>query len=35
MDTFDPEVDLNYDAVGRSRYKRFYSVRSSKMFARA
>ena len=26
---FDPEVDLNDDAVGRSRYERFYSVRSS------
>ena len=26
--TFDPEVDLNDDAVGRSRYERFYSVRS-------
>ena len=27
--TFDPEVDLNDDAVGRSRYERFYSVRST------
>ena len=27
--TFDPEVDLNDDAVGRSRYKRFYPIRSS------
>ena len=27
--TFDPEVDLNDDAVGRSRYERFYSVRSN------
>ena len=26
--TFDPEVDLNDDAVGRSRYERFHSVRS-------
>ena len=26
--TFDPEVDLNDDAVGRSRYERFYSVHS-------
>ena len=26
--TFDPEVDLNDDAVDRSRYERFYSVRS-------
>ena len=26
--TFDPEVDLNDDTVGRSRHKRFYSVRS-------
>ena len=25
--TFDPKVDLNGDAVGRSRYERFYSVR--------
>ena len=25
---FDPEVDLNDDAVVRSRYERFYSVRS-------
>ena len=42
--TFDPEVDFNDDAVGRSRYERFYSVRttimrqkskSSKTFARA
>ena len=44
--TFDPEVDLNDDAVGRSQYERFYSVcslimrqkvylKSSKMFARA
>ena len=27
--TFDPEVDLNDDAVGRSRYERFYSVHSN------
>ena len=27
--TFDPEVDLNDDAVGRSRYERFYSFRSN------
>ena len=27
--TFDPEVDFNDDAVGRSRYERFYSVRSN------
>ena len=27
--TFDPEVDLNDDAVGRSRYEWFYSVRSN------
>ena len=27
--TFDPEVDLSDDAVGRSRYERFYSVRSN------
>ena len=26
---FDPEVDLHDDAVGRSRYERFYSARSS------
>ena len=26
--SFDPEVDLNDDAVGRSRYERFYSFRS-------
>ena len=26
---FDPEVDLNDDSVGRSRYERFYSVRSN------
>ena len=26
--TFDPEVDLNDDAVGRCCYVRFYSVRS-------
>ena len=26
--TFYPEVDLNNDAVGRSRHERFYSVRS-------
>ena len=40
---FDTEVDLCDDAVGRSRYERFYSVRSnyarenmySKTFARA
>ena len=35
---FDPEVDLTDDAVSRSRYERFYSVReksSSKTFARA
>ena len=25
----DPEVDLNDDAVGRSRYERFYSVHSN------
>ena len=25
--TFDPEVDLNDDVVGTSRYERFYSVR--------
>ena len=28
---FGPEIDLKDDAVGRSRYKRFYSVRSSIM----
>ena len=40
--TFDPEVDINDDAVSRSRYEQFYSVRSnyarsksSKTFARA
>ena len=41
--TFDPEVDLNDNVVGRSRYKRFYSVcsnyvrenMSSKTFTRA
>ena len=27
--TFEQEVDLNDDAVGRSRYERFYSVRSN------
>ena len=27
--TFDPEVDLNDDAVGRSLYERFYSVGSN------
>ena len=27
--TFDPEIDLGDDAVGRSRYERFYSVRSN------
>ena len=27
--TFDPEIDLDDDAVGRSRYERFYSVRSN------
>ena len=27
--TFDAEVDLNDDAVGRTRYERFYSVRSN------
>ena len=27
--TFDPEVDLNDDAVGRSHYEQFYSVRSN------
>ena len=27
--TFDPEVDFSSDAVGRSRYERFYSVRSN------
>ena len=27
--SFDPEVDLNDDAIGRSRYERFYSVRSN------
>ena len=26
---FDPEKDLNDDAVGRSRYEQFYSVRSN------
>ena len=26
--TFDPEVDLNDDALGRSCYELFYSVRS-------
>ena len=26
--SFDPEVDLNDDAIGRSRHERFYSVRS-------
>ena len=32
--SFDPEVDLNDDAIlGRSRYERFYSVRSN--YARA
>ena len=41
--TFDPEVDLNDDAVGRSHYEWFYSVHSnyarenlsSKTFVRA
>ena len=27
--TFDTEIDLDDDAVGRSRYERFYSVRSN------
>ena len=27
--TFDQEVDLNDDALGRSRYERFYSVRNN------
>ena len=27
--TFHPEVDLNDDATGRSRYERFYSVRNN------
>ena len=27
--TFDPEVDLNDDAVGRPRYERFYSAHSN------
>ena len=27
--TFDPEVDLNDEAVGRSRYERLYAVRSN------
>ena len=27
--TFDPEIDLDDDTVGRSRYERFYSVRSN------
>ena len=27
--TFDPEVDLSNDAVSRSRYEWFYSVRSN------
>ena len=27
--TFDPEIDLVDDTVARSRYKRFYSVRSN------
>ena len=27
--TFDPEVDLSDDAVARSRYEWFYSVRSN------
>ena len=26
--TFDPEVDLNDDAVGKARYERFFFVRS-------
>ena len=26
--TFDPEIDLDDDAVGRCRYEWFYSVRS-------
>ena len=26
--TFDPKLDLNDDAVGRSGYERFYSFRS-------
>ena len=29
--TFDPEVDLNDDAVGRSRYQQVYSVRNTNM----
>ena len=27
--TFDPEIDLDDDAIGISRYERFYSVRSN------
>ena len=30
-ETFDPEVDLNDDVVGRSRYERCYSVRSNRV----
>ena len=30
--TVDPEVDLNDYAFGRSRYERFYSVRSPIMW---
>ena len=30
--TFHPQVDLKDDAVDRSRYERFYSVRISKVF---
>ena len=42
--TFDPEVDLNDDAVGKARYERFFlfaagenatETQSSKTFARA
>ena len=27
--TFDPEIDLDYDTVSRSRYERFYAVCSN------
>ena len=32
--TFDPKVDVNDDAVGRSRYERLYSVCTSVIYAR-
>ena len=31
--TFDPEIELDNDTVGRTRYERFYSVRSN-LYAR-